>query len=591
MEKTIEMMKLLKWSNNIEFNNLNTIIPRKETQWQKNIYFCAGVKEWVNKRCNDDDITLKKYFVVDIDIRLDCYLQTGIVLDHDQLLQHMENIIELLHTAWLDDYSIAVCSGNWLHLYYVGTERSFDKDIYSHWVQIIYEKINEAIKNSWYKCDPACHNISRIMRLPWTINPRKKEKKEEILWDLWDYVCDVMVIEEKKSELFENIEIFALDYDKENDKEREDATKVHQIIKSDYKKSDDIRSEINKIPACDVACDIRPITISDKWKDNVALKEDKKNMGAYWYRPHNVIVNTGSSLIKTNKSYFTTYELVYHEYANQDKQRTLDYFKTKYNIEVKNDKKTIDIQPIKYDRQWYIYWNSCFDKFDCSMSWELMVIVALSNTWKTTFAMDMIQSNVKIWKKCFYINLEFAIETVRQSRWLYANGYKKRNLTDLEPLSPDAQEKMDNYVNKQLKKFDSYSNPKWIALIDLVEMIKEKQKQGYGFFVVDTFSRIEWNLDSSKAHTSQNEAMQILQDLCQAIWVVIVLLHHTNKKWEFEWSQKIMDLANVFIVMSRDEDLMWDKITKFSLTKDKFISHTEIEAKYENWEYTNILPL
>lgn len=591
MEKTIEMMKLLKWSNNIEFNNLNKVLKRSECEWQKNIYFCAGVKEWVNKRCNDDDITLKKYFAVDIDIRLDCYKQTGIVLSHEQLIEHMENIISKITDTWLDDYSIAICSGNWLHLYYVGEEKHFDKNVYSQWVQMIYEQINDAIKSTWYKCDPACHNLSRIMRLPWTINPRVKFDKENLLWDLWDYVCDIMSFDPKVSNLFENIEEYSKQYENEKQKEREDHQKIHQIVKTEWSKPNEIWAEINRIPSCDVACDIRPITISDKGSDNVALKENKKNMGAYWYRPTNVIVNTWSSLIKTNKNHFTTYELVFYEYANQDKQKTLDYFKTRYNIEIKNDKKTIDIQPIKYDRQWYIYGNSCFDKFDCSMSWELMVIVALSNTWKTTFAMDMIQANVWLWKKCFYINLEFAIETVRQSRWLYANWYKKRNLTDLEPLTPEAKDKMDKYVNKQLKKFDSYSNPKGIALIDLVEMIKEKQKKGYGFFVVDTFSRIEWNLDSSKAHTSQNEAMQILQDLCQAIWVVIVLLHHTNKKWEFEWSQKIMDLSNVFIVMSRDEDLMWDKITKFTLTKDKFISHTEIEAKYENWEYTNLLPL
>jgi len=589
MEKTIEMMKLLKWSNNIEFNNLNKILKRSECEWQKNIYFCAGIKEWVNRRCNDDDITLKNYFAVDIDLRLDCYNQTWIVLTHEQLLQHMENVISKISDAWLDDYSIAICSGNWLHLYYTGTERSFDKNIYSHWVQMIYEQINDAIKSTGYKCDPACHNLARIMRLPWTINPRVKFKKDELLWDLWDYTCDIMMFDPKVSKLFESIEEYAKQYDEEREKEKSDAQLVHQIVKKEREKPSDIWAEINSIPACDVACDIRPITISDKWNDNVALKEDKKNMGAYWYRPHNVIVNTWSSLIKTNKSYFTTYELVYHEYANQDKQRTLDYFKTKYNIEVKNDKKTIDIQPIQYDKQWYLYGNNTFDKFDCCMSWELLVVVALSNTWKTTFAMDMISKNVEIWKKCFYINLEFAIETVRQSRWLFANWYTKRHLTDLDPLPLEQKQKMDNYVQKQLKKFDSYSNPKWISLIDLVEMIKEKQKQWYGFFVVDTFSRIEWNLDSSKSHTSQNEAMQVLQDLCQAIWVVIVLLHHTNKKWEFEWSQKIMDLANVFIVMSRDEDLMWQNITKFSLTKDKFISYKEIEAIYNNWEYTNAL--
>ena len=54
-------------------------------------------------------------------------------------------------------------------------------------------------------------------------------------------------------------------------------------------------------------------------------------------------MNTWSSLIKTDKNYFTSYELVYYEYANQDKSATIEYFKTKYWIEVgkkKQDRNT-----------------------------------------------------------------------------------------------------------------------------------------------------------------------------------------------------------------------------------------------------------
>jgi len=43
-----------------------------------------------------------------------------------------------------------------------------------------------------------------------------------------------------------------------------------------------------------------------------------------------------------------------------------------------------------------------------------------------------------------------------------------------------------------------------------------------------------------------------------------------------------MDLSNVFLVMARDEDGFGDRITKFTLTKDKFITYTEIETKYNN---------
>jgi arsenate reductase-like glutaredoxin family protein len=51
--------------------------------------------------------------------------------------------------------------------------------------------------------------------------------------------------------------------------------------------------------------------------------------------------------------------------------------------------------------------------------------------------MDIIQANSKRGKKCYYINLEFAIETMWRSRWLYLNKKNKRNLTDIDPLTDE----------------------------------------------------------------------------------------------------------------------------------------------------------
>jgi len=590
MEQTIQLLNLLKWTTQIEFNNLNNILKRNEVLWKSNVYFVAWLKEKMSKRCNDDDIVMKNYFVVDIDIRLDCYKSTWFVLNDTEIMEHMAKILELIQDSWLDDYSAFVHSGNWLHLYYTGNERSFDKDVYSQWVQMIYEKINNAIKSTGYKCDPACHNISRIMRLPWTINPRKKElvnnetREKYIAYDLWDFECYIIDINEKTSSLFESIEDYAKQYQEELAKEKEDAKVIHNIVKTDYKKPDDIWKDINSIPACDVACDIRPVTISDKGKDNVALKEWSKNMWAYWYRPTNVIVNTWSSMIITNKSYFTSYELVFYEYANQDAKKTLEYFE-KWGITI-NQKDDLVIPKKKFQPLWYEYPSDIFAPFDCVMSGELVTVVALSNAWKTTYAMEMINVNAKEWKKCFYINLEFQIETVRKSRWLWVNWKSKRNLTDLEPLTYEEEKVMNEYVEKQLVKFDSFSDPKWIELEELVKMIIQKNDEWYGFFVVDTFSRIKWNLDSSKAHTNQNKCMETLQELCQSIGVVVLLLHHTNKAGSFEGSQKIMDLSNVFINMEPEEDARWDRYTKITLTKDKFSSFKRLNVRFVNWEYT-----
>lgn len=589
MDQTINFITYLKWSSQVEINNLKIVLNYNQAKWQKNMYFVCWLWTKTFDRCSDDDIKLKKYFVVDIDIRLLHYQKTNIVLTQEELLEKFPIILELLNNNWLWDYSAVCDSWNGMHLYYAWTERIFDKEIYSNGVKYIYEQIDQVIKETWYSCDPACTNLARIMRLPWSINPRKKEKQKQILWDLWDWECKILEFNPKISFLFDWLEEFAGAYKIEREQEKNDHIQIKEVIRTEYKKSDDIWKQINEIPACDIACDIRWVTLSTQWLENIALKEEKKNMGAYWYKPKNLIMNTGSSLIKTQKRYFTSYELVYYELMNQDKKRTIEYFRDKYWIHTSQEAKklkSIEIPKQEYKRQGYLYGNSTFDALDCMMSWELVTVVAQSNSWKTTFAMNIIQTNVLRWKKCFYINLEFPIETVWESSWLYLNWKKKRNLTDIEPLTPEQEENKRFYIQKKLSQFDYHNNPNGMKIEDIVEMIINKNKDWYWLFVLDTFSRIIWNLESAIAHTSQNKSIWILQELCQWLWIVIVLLHHTNKAWKFEWTQKIMDTSNVFIMIEKDQDMDCNNITKFELTKDKFITKIEIWTYYNNQEYS-----
>jgi hypothetical protein len=48
--------------------------------------------------------------------------------------------------------------------------------------------------------------------------------------------------------------------------------------------------------------------------------------------------------------------------------------------------------------------------------------------------------------------------------------------------------------------------------------------------------------------------MQSLQELAQRLDIAIVVLHHTNRTGTWEGSQKIMDLSNVMIVISKEVD-------------------------------------
>lgn len=220
------------------------------------------------------------------------------------------------------------------------------------------------------------------------------------------------------------------------------------------------------------------------------------------------------------------------------------------------------------------------------MWWELVVIAAESNSWKTTFAMDMIDRNSKRGKKCFYMNFEFSIETMWMSRWLWENWKPKSALTDVSPLTEQEQVDLDCYVKDKLLQFDYYNNPNGDTIENIIAKIEQQYALGYTFFVIDSFSRIIGNSDSKDTWMNQNVTMAKLQEVAQRLEVCIVVLHHTNKNGKFEGSQKIMDISNVMIVISKELDAELSPYRKYQLVKDKYVPYQELELYYKNWVYS-----
>lgn len=236
-------------------------------------------------------------------------------------------------------------------------------------------------------------------------------------------------------------------------------------------------------------------------------------------------------------------------------------------------------------KQGFLYPAPIFDdKFQMLFEWELATIIAEANSWKTTFALEMIDRNAELWIKWYYINLEFPIETTYERRWLWYHGKEKSDLSTSKPLTPTEQADIERYVNEQLNKYAYLSEPNGIDLDKLVQYIEIKAMDWYKLFVVDTFSRIHGNLEKD-ARNNQNKCMERLQELVQRLWIAIVMLHHTNRQWTWEWSQKIMDLSNVFIVLERDYDWTWEPLTKYKLMKDKYTPNVELSLYYRNWKY------
>lgn len=227
------------------------------------------------------------------------------------------------------------------------------------------------------------------------------------------------------------------------------------------------------------------------------------------------------------------------------------------------------------------YYPKGFEKFNSFLSGELVTIVAPSNSWKTTFAMDIIKRNTAEGRKCFYINWEFRIETVWVNRWLRRNGKTKEALWDKNPLTPEERKDMEKYVADSLGQFWYDCSPMGYKLEDLVELITEKTKEWYELFVIDSLSKIQWNL-TNEARSHQNQTMETFLALVQKLNIAVILLHHTNKFGKFEGSQKIFDFSNVFITMAKQED-DFVKIPSriFRLEKDKYVSDVELDMYYD----------
>ena len=243
------------------------------------------------------------------------------------------------------------------------------------------------------------------------------------------------------------------------------------------------------------------------------------------------------------------------------------------------------------EKKWFLYPSDKFNEFEWFMSWDLVTIIAPSNSGKTTLALDIIKRNAKLGRKWMYINLEFEIATVPRSRWMRAHWKNKMDLTDLWDMTEAEKKDMDDYIKSYLSEFDYYNNPNGLELDKLVSLIRKKVEEGYELFVIDTFSKILWNLNSQTARTNQNKCMEVFQSLVQELNIAVVMLHHTNRQGTREWSQKIMDLSNVFITIEKSDDWTGLPSRIYKLMKDKYTPDKEIELWYDvkTWNYLSNL--
>lgn len=579
MDEIKAMLTELAGTQKVETNNLNHIISFADAIGKENMYFLWGVVD-NKKRNKDDDIKKKCYVFVDIDIRSIHKEKTGEIMSDEVLDQEIEKILKALKEKQLDWRRYAVHSGNWLHLYYVGKEAEIDKTTYSKGVQVFYNEINQALQSLGYVCDKACHNIARISRLPWSINSRYKFALEPM-------ECKILHIQPNTDNgIIELLPAYAEMFDTINS----EMVEVEQYFKKYDKSNDDIRWKINSIDIAPIVCDHLWLKVKEWTGDIISLCDKTWNIGAYIYKPYNVVKTTGTTRLK--KDSYTTYEFVLIEICRGDKVAMREYFESKYQIEFSKDEKNYlqskVILPNKkfFEKEIYRYPDKLFDdEFEWLRSGELVLLASPTNTGKTMFAQWITFRN-KDKHKCLYINLEFDLERGREDNWKRARGMKvKIKGSKEDPYTPQELEDLTLYISKCRDKMQILDLSQGTKLETICEKIYDHMDQWYSLFVVDTFSSIEW----ADKYENQNIIIRTFHDICKITWACIILVHHFNKsKIDISGSQKLSDLSNVVIILQTEE--IWPHIwVKYTLVKDKaFHWKKELVLIRKNWKYSTV---
>lgn len=596
MEKIKEFLSHFGDLENIELNqDYSHAYGIDEISWLKdNLFFCGGVrtpkKWWADRKTKPADIVYKNYFAIDIDLRKQFaqknWCDVSEVTD-EQLFEQIDSVKEML--SWHDllkQWSYIVFTGNGCHIYYcwyrwaVGNEISAEE--YQEWVKEVYRSWNIFTNNIWgdfnyFYSDNSTANIDRILRLPYSYNAKPSNPGGRKI------PVKIMYQQDEVSDMVEHLKEYAEQYRKFQ----------KEINTVEYKNDwpvDKGSFMYNFVHYCDwlkIRDVLDKLWVRYSWHS--LYEWDRKTSG--WKIWDNCVVNYSDDASDSGRPEWWCYAFVKNYLKHQERKETVAWFKDNFpevkrwaeeNSDKFEKKDWLYIPEIQYDSASLAakLADPIFDELGCIYKWDIATIVAEWNSGKTTFALDIARRNEAEWRKCFYLNLEFWLETTFQRRRQEKHWLNKIQLTE---ISEQDRANLNSYVASCLS-WIHHSSEKDITLDRLKELLLQLWKEGYSLVIVDTFSKIDGNMWNN-SWSCQNKCMSELEDFAKRTWLAILLLHHTNKLKKFSGSQKIFDLSKVFYTISTVE---WDdSLRKYVCEKDKFWSTNHfVLASYKAWEYS-----
>ncbi len=266
---------------------------------------------------------------------------------------------------------------------------------------------------------------------------------------------------------------------------------------------------------------------------------------------------------------------------NAEWENSKDY----WDVLIENMKTRFRLWELAFEYPWQVFRK----EFDCLTSWEFVLIASKTNSWKSTIARKILEQNQSSYK-CCYVNLEFPID--QQLELLYKKRLGipdcdiKRKGTNIMPYTEEEKDWLLRYIKKCREVIEYKEYQQGTTIQELINILNRLNEEWYHIIVIDSFSSIEDAKDNLK---TQTKLISALHEICKKTWLCIIWVHHFNKNWEnVAGSQKIEDLSNVFISITKNEnDDWWPPSSKVSLRKDKafwFVKSVDVVYTQE-WEY------
>lgn len=503
----------------------------------KNLYFLGGVKPdkglGYAGRSSDTDVLKKNYFVVDFDIREEEKKQKKNI-DDTQLDKLINNILTVINDDdMLSNYYMAVNSGNGLHLHYLAEKgvdianKTYWREGARIWLNNVYEKV--------YPADMGCINLSRLFRIPGSMNNKKETKEVKIVAEPKKMFTGLEKIINDGME-----ECFRLDALRSEQQER-----IQSRI--DTMGENDVISTINKISIVDLVCSYYPVYFNDDDRSqNFYHKGGERagqTTGYFKDKEGNYVVWSGSTEIPEDvqgdpmsfinrhfkhKDYGETIKWFISEYPEikEVDDRQNKEWQEKQKPEIPKLKNEIPVKTKKDDTFNAISSNNIFKMTPKPFPWIAKNLIPEN-------ALTVIAGDTGCGKSL--ISYYFA-DRISKGKEILNNQEFSTKKTNV--LIVDQEMNEDDYIDR-IQKISDGDNNVYVAYEQRVRVTEEKRlneiiefskSNEIGLIIFDTFSKIHQGDENS--NTEMTKVLDILVNLARQHNISIVAIHHHSKSRE-----------------------------------------------------------